>query len=55
MIKENIEYTTEDSVYCDGYDSSVEDDTHPRVFYTFKNNTVECMYCNKIFIKKENE
>lgn len=56
MKSKTIIEVEEDSVYCDGYDPQLEDDTHPRVYYTLKQygNEVKavCFYCGTIFVKK---
>ena len=56
MSKGTIIETAANTVYCDGYDSSVDDDTHPRVFYTLKEykdgeTKSVCFYCGTIFKK----
>jgi len=56
MSKNTIVETTEDQVHCDGYDPELEDDTHPRVFYTLKKydngeTKAVCFYCGTIFKK----
>jgi len=42
------------SVYCDGYDSDMDDSTHPGVFYTLKEDhnkpgtyRAVCFYCGR--------
>jgi uncharacterized Zn-finger protein len=56
MNKKTIIETSEDTVYCDGYDPDLDDDTHPRVFYTLKERpngeiNAVCFYCGIIFKK----
>jgi uncharacterized Zn-finger protein len=56
MSQGTIIETAANTVYCDGYDSSVDDDTHPRVFYTLKEyedgeTKAVCFYCGTIFKK----
>ena len=53
----NVIYTSEETVFCDGYDEVQQEATHPKVYYTLKEykdgqTKAVCFYCGKQFIYK---
>jgi uncharacterized Zn-finger protein len=54
----NVIYTSEETVFCDGYDEVQQEATHPKVYYTLKEykdgqTKAVCFYCGKMFMYKE--
>jgi uncharacterized Zn-finger protein len=50
-----VVYTSEETVFCDGYDEVQQEATHPKVYYTLKEYSdgqtkAVCFYCGKQFI-----
>lgn len=47
---EDIVYTNKTEIACDGDDGALG---HPRVFLHMEDGKVECPYCDRVFIFKE--
>ncbi len=53
MHEKEIIYTDESSVFCDGESGELGDASgHPRIYLTFKTDTLVCPYCSRLFKNK---
>lgn len=47
---EDIVYTSKTEIACDGDDGALG---HPRVFLHMEDGKVECPYCDRVFVLKD--